>query len=51
LQKFALFSSALFKMEVHSELPPSSGGVHPARISMSLSIFVLFVLRYLLLGI
>jgi hypothetical protein len=37
LQKFGLFSSALFTIEVHSELSPISAGMHPARFSISLS--------------
>jgi hypothetical protein len=36
LQKFALFSSALFPVVVHSELSPTLARVHPARILMYL---------------
>jgi hypothetical protein len=35
LQKFALFSTALFTIKVHSELSPTLAGVQPARFSMS----------------
>jgi hypothetical protein len=38
LQKVALLSSALFTIEVCSELSPTLAGVHPARLSVSLSI-------------
>jgi hypothetical protein len=42
LQKFALFFSALFTIEVHSELSPTLAGDHPARISVSFSSMFLF---------
>jgi hypothetical protein len=37
LQKFALFSSTLFTIKFHSELPPTLAGVLPASFSVSLS--------------
>jgi hypothetical protein len=36
MRNFALFSSAIFTIVVHSEFPPTLAGVHLARISMSL---------------
>jgi hypothetical protein len=45
LQKFVLVSSALFTIVVHSGLSPTLAGVHPARISVSLSYFM-YLLYY-----